>query len=1165
MNPFRKKVSSLNLKQLFLFNLSLLLPSMLACANPFTDPGFPESPAPIQVFYNEPGQDYLTGVDKKIDGELIALMEEAEQSIDIAVYNLGRDSIIQALIRANDRGVRVRLVGDIDEAFTSGYQKILRTDIDISIGNTSGIQHNKFAIIDNRFLFAGTGNITNSGFLLNNNNFLIIEHPGLAQRYTEEFEQMHSGLYASKKSPQDNRNSFMVGDVRVDSWFSPHEGEKAMDAIIEAVNNAKKSVHYMIFAHTHDELTSAKIRAAQRGVVVKGIHDTTFVSGVSEEAPRLWAARFEDDDALSQNAKGPIVRRDGNEHTAIVGNPGHGGKLHCKTIIVDAGTDDAIVFTGSFNWSNNAINNNDENLLAIYDKKISNAFMQQWDSIWEIGIDLLKTDDNPDGRWSRVTGDTADKGDVIISEVNWAGFYRALTDDRTAKGDYIELKNRSGRTLDLSHWILQWGLDDDRNHFAIPDSRNDYQEQPLQNRLPANYFDDSGNYVTDNNHFILYAQNHTLFDFDNEENAPNSIKISGTKGFDLNGRGLKLRLYDKQMNLIDEVGDGGPAFTGNDPNDNPSNPFLQPMYRWDYQFYLEDEEGKGASDGRFPSAWYQPGTPATSAITLDQSGTLTDSGGDLAVNDGTTGFGSGLCPGGFNFGRLTTNPGTADEELVLFRYNGTDADDGTRDLLKNAQIVGDGSSVSYASGDKLECYLPEVSGPATWQSAQSQLQLQAGDGAVFPDPANTNGDYSDGNTTRPLTNGFTILLTDLDADPANDTPPILLDYGGRDSDNDLLTKLECDSCVDGNQYSIHFLGWANPGEDVANIYFNRGTPYRINPLAPPARLLNARLTGTNRLRVQFDKPLSLSGGILDTGNFNITGNSISSIFYGDNAADECGDDPACFVFRLGSSTVASQEFLLSQTGSISDRSGLTVSGQSAAFSGFSGTPADAIIHEVAPEHSSPRADYVRLLVRETGYLDGLRLYLWQDADPIVLYAFNNGFYAQAGDAILVRLNAENPCPSGEERLYSGGLAKNTCDPGLYDARDGVWDVYSYSENLPNQEGVLFLARGPVLNYEPVDGMCYSNRDGTWSAGFLDNILARFGKLREVVSQTNEEKIAVWEFDETPLSDYNESATQMECVDWSSGTASRVMRRTNIDESIPGQAGQWSLAGRSDAE
>jgi phosphatidylserine/phosphatidylglycerophosphate/cardiolipin synthase-like enzyme len=64
--------------------------------------------------------------------------------------------------------------------------------------------------------------------------------------------------------------------------------------------------------------------------------------------------------------------------------------MHHKVIIID----DKIVITGSFNFTANA-NNNDENVLVIYDKEIAKQYITEFDKIFSDGKDLKQIQAQP--------------------------------------------------------------------------------------------------------------------------------------------------------------------------------------------------------------------------------------------------------------------------------------------------------------------------------------------------------------------------------------------------------------------------------------------------------------------------------------------------------------------------------------------------------------------------------------------------------------------------------------------------------------------------------------------------------------------------------------------------------------------------------------------------
>lgn len=591
----------------------LLLPLLFGyCAGGFGDPGLGDGRERFSVFFSEPGKDQDTMIDKHVDDELVKLIDGAERYMYLSVYNFNKTSIVQAVLRAYQRNIDVRVVGDIDEFYTSGYQTMYFNNINMTLGNAAGIQHNKFAVVDDRYVFMGTGNLSDTDMVRNNNNWYIIENAQLVKLYKDEFLQMHNGLFAAQKRQRSATSTIIINNHPLELYFSPYQGDDAMDRIITLVESAKVSIYYMIFAHTHDELDAAMVKMArQRGIPVYGIHDSTFVLGVSEEAPKMYSAGFNNDGSMSPT--GPFVRWDGNENTSVKNNPAHGGKMHCKTVLIDAGTPNARMATGSFNWSNNAINNNDENVIIVNQPRIVNTIYEQWKGAWGIANDMALKVQN--------RGHIAATGDIVITEVGWAGTSDGSSTDKN--DDFVEILNNTCKPLDLSHWAIQWGTNDKRNLYPVPDNHNWYYENkgscPVSlgacPAIAAEFSTPRPNIICPGQVRLFYnkkpsafaetgADEQIVYDDQGGETRNSSggslstehFKFSGTKNFKISGSAFKIRLYDKAMNLIDEAGDGLAAPAG-----------LYSDYTSPKQTYSMERRGCSAGSG---GAWPPATLPA---------------------------------------------------------------------------------------------------------------------------------------------------------------------------------------------------------------------------------------------------------------------------------------------------------------------------------------------------------------------------------------------------------------------------------------------------------------------------------------------------------------------------------------------------------------------------
>lgn len=126
---------------------------------------------------------------------IIELIDGAKQGVDVAMYGLTSPELAQALLRARDRGVKVRVVLDRSQAAgrssQSGFLKA--NSLDVRIDRGRGIMHHKVGIIDKNTLITGSYNWTTSAENVNRENCLILttaDNPKLIEQYENRFEQL---------------------------------------------------------------------------------------------------------------------------------------------------------------------------------------------------------------------------------------------------------------------------------------------------------------------------------------------------------------------------------------------------------------------------------------------------------------------------------------------------------------------------------------------------------------------------------------------------------------------------------------------------------------------------------------------------------------------------------------------------------------------------------------------------------------------------------------------------------------------------------------------------------------------------------------------------------------------------------------------------------------
>lgn len=308
----------------------------------------------FELYFTDPANPLSSQMTGGVDGPLVAAIDSARLSVDVAIYSLSLNSIRNALIRAHDRGVRVRMVMESENMERSDPQILKDAGIPILGDRREGLMHNKFVIIDGSEVWLGGMNYTDSGAYADNNMMMRIRSVKVAENFIREFEEMYVDDKFGDNVRSDTPNPRVTLDgIPVDSYFSPDDGVQAV--LLDILNEAQESIYFMAFSFTSDELGDAIRERAEAGVTVAGVMDEEQVqSNIGTEYDSFRQAGLD-------------VYIDGNA-----------GQMHHKIMIVD----ESIVIAGSYNFTNSAETRNDENLLVIYDEQIAAQFLEEFQRVY---------------------------------------------------------------------------------------------------------------------------------------------------------------------------------------------------------------------------------------------------------------------------------------------------------------------------------------------------------------------------------------------------------------------------------------------------------------------------------------------------------------------------------------------------------------------------------------------------------------------------------------------------------------------------------------------------------------------------------------------------------------------------------------------------------------
>jgi len=427
-----------------------MLLSLLACGAPdgaVSEAALSTSVA-LPIFVTTPD---LDPAHNRIEEALAQHIRSARETIDVAVYDFGLALPARAMSIAADNGVTVRVVTDGDELDEDGILMLEESGIEV-VYRPEGdrIMHHKFAVIDGQSVWTGSTNWTETGTTMNNNHAVLLTSTDLADRYTEEFEQMFSGDFGSDKQPSDDHDSIALdsgGAAQV--WFSPQD--EPVDALLDAIDGAQSEIYFMIFSFTRDDVVEALVDAQERGVNVVGIFD--------ESQARM---SYSVDEDLAD--AGVPVYIDGNGNTSGFA----GGKLHHKVMIIDPGVSDTVV-TGSMNWSTSGNSSNDENLLILRGAGISKPLMRDFcHQLAEATLHSMA----PEGQTPCRSAPVEDIDVVCPADGEDASTCVVINEflpnpSGTDRGqEFVEIVNTSSEAVSLDGWSLSDEAGSDRHVFS---------------------------------------------------------------------------------------------------------------------------------------------------------------------------------------------------------------------------------------------------------------------------------------------------------------------------------------------------------------------------------------------------------------------------------------------------------------------------------------------------------------------------------------------------------------------------------------------------------------------------------------------------------------------------------------------------------------------------
>jgi hypothetical protein len=327
----------------------------------------------FEVLLTSPHCDVCTSADKthlqersEIAARVIELVDAATDSIDVAQFTFSNRDIEAALVRAHERGVKVRLAMDAaqkngDTVSTRLQSAGLQVEFvqGKASGSNTGLQHAKYMIVDGDELLMGSNNWSSTGMSINEENTIVLRSlPGdpMIAAFQCDFQA------AFGKKP-DEAAACSTDEVK----FTPSSAPVKMirDELRLATTSVDVLMHHLVFGDLLDELSKAAERGVQVRVVVNAA-DRAEISGSK------WNRFFA--------AGGQVRFKQTNAELFQI--------MHHKLVVIDG----RLAVIGSGNWSGSAFFNNYEFYVRWQEPEVVRPFGELFARLWDWSLTAASLD-----------------------------------------------------------------------------------------------------------------------------------------------------------------------------------------------------------------------------------------------------------------------------------------------------------------------------------------------------------------------------------------------------------------------------------------------------------------------------------------------------------------------------------------------------------------------------------------------------------------------------------------------------------------------------------------------------------------------------------------------------------------------------------------------------
>jgi phosphatidylserine/phosphatidylglycerophosphate/cardiolipin synthase-like enzyme len=323
----------------------------------------------------------------RVAGEIATFLNGARTSLDLALYDVRLETeagalVLAALLAAHQRGVRVRLLYNVDHPGPIPVPPPPETRPEAiealpvatrGIGGIPDLMHHKYCVRDDRDVWTGSMNWTEDSWTRQEN--VVVRVTGaerLAFAFTLDFEQLWETGVVEGSGTVEPRPVELPDEVSVRPWFTPGFGEALSHRVAKHVGRARQRIRIASPVLTAGPILGTLAEVVnERRCELAGVLDETQ----SDDVFRQWQANGVS--AWKIPLLDAVVTK-----AAFSGKPslpwrpdGVQNFMHAKVVVADD-----VSFVGSFNFSRSG-ERNAENVVEIHDQATADTLARYVDEV----------------------------------------------------------------------------------------------------------------------------------------------------------------------------------------------------------------------------------------------------------------------------------------------------------------------------------------------------------------------------------------------------------------------------------------------------------------------------------------------------------------------------------------------------------------------------------------------------------------------------------------------------------------------------------------------------------------------------------------------------------------------------------------------------------------